>query len=287
MDVLAVSGSQALVAMVDVPSRVVRHRAGRSSPIPGLLDGRLMGASALTQRVLVLDPDLERVHVFGADGERIADGERSRGYPVLYDGGLWFAHVDDGDVLLVAGAAGSAAPVQDLRIAGAVPTRLDRIRCSAGGDKQCFVSWYDHDGIRHAVLSGKKLRRPFYVPLSERDLDLSPDGKRVLAMTRNELYEYDLRRRKLRLLHREDSCEVGHAVWSVDGASIYYLLECDDQPTEIRTQPAKPNAKPRTVATLDRALHITGLEVLGDDDVVYSTTSYDSRLVLIDGLPLP
>jgi len=287
IDVLAVAGSQALVAMVDVSNRVLRHHAGMSSPVPGLLDGRLRGVSASTHRILVVDQDLDRAHVFGVDGERIGDGDGATGLPVLYDGTLWFARADDGDVVLTESGGDTGAGSREIRIDGDVPTHLDRIRCSTGDDRRCFVSWWDREGIRHALLGGRKLRRAFYVPVNERDLDLNPDGRRALAMTRNALYEYDTSSRRLRLLHREDVCEVGRGTWSADGASIYYLLECEGRPTEIRTQAAAPDAEPRTVATIDPGAHITGLAAIGDDDVVYSTRAYDSRLVLIEGLPLP
>jgi hypothetical protein len=32
---------------------------------------------------------------------------------------------------------------------------------------------------------------------------------------------------------------------------------------------------------------VIGLAALGDDDLVYSTVDFQSRLVLVDGLPVP
>jgi hypothetical protein len=283
MDLVAVDQQRALVVMVDIPNSVVRYRDGRSTRVPGLLSGIVYGADSTRDRFLLRDLEDDTMRVYGVDGTAKDAGALSLGFPVLYDGDLWFARNDGGDVVL---SSTDAAARPDIRFDGSVPTQLDRMRCSNAAPTRCFVSWLPgkKGEVRHALIAGRRVRRTINVPVRERDFDLAADGRHALIHTDNEILIYDTRRRKSRVVYREPDCKLEEAAWSPSGESIYFSAECGLR-SEIRTMPAEDGGKVRTLINLDAEL--TGLAVLGEDDLVYSTIDYESRLVLVDGLPLP
>jgi predicted Ser/Thr protein kinase len=279
MDLLAVDGRRALLAIVDVPTHVLRMQAGRGAPIPGLLDGVVIAVDPRRGRMLLRDEARHRARLATLGGEILAEGSLDRGYPAIYGGALAFARAEAGHVVI------DRVDREPVRVAASVPAPLDRFRC-AGGTRMCFVSWYvpGTRDIRHAVIAGRVMRKPFDVPERERDLDLVADGRRALAMTDHALIEVDLRRGKRRVLHRDDTCELHQAVWSPDGKAVTFATQCDQRWT-LNTIGSGKDATVETVASLDGMA--TGLEQLAAGDAVVSTIDYQSRLVLVDGLPLP
>jgi hypothetical protein len=105
-----------------------------------------------------------------------------------------------------------------------------------------------------------------------------------IAMTEHALVEVDLRRGKRRVLHRDDTCELHQAVWSPDGKGVAYATQCAERWT-VNALAVRPGAEVETLAPVDAI--VTGLEQLAAGDVAVSTIDYQSRLVLVDGLPLP
>jgi hypothetical protein len=279
MDVIAVAGRRALVVVVDVPTAVVHLRAGRRAPMPGLLDGKVTAVDPRRGRVLLVDQARGRARLATMDGEIVAEGALARGYPAIYGGALAFGRVEAGDLVI---DREGKAPV---RIDAELPAPLDRLRC-AGGSRTCFVSWYPPGSrdIRHAIVAGRVLRKPFDVPERERDLDIAPDGRRAIALTDHALVEVDLRRGKRRVVHRDERCELHQPVWSPDGDAVTFLTQCDDRWT-VQSLALAKGAEPEPLGTVDSM--VTGLEQLAADDLVASTIDYQSRLVLFDGLPLP
>jgi hypothetical protein len=279
MDLLAVDGRRALLAIVDVPTHVLRMQAGRGTPVPGLLDGVVIAVDPRRGRMLLRDEARHRARLATLAGEILAEGSLDRGYPAIYGGTLAFARTEPGHVVI------DRVDRDPVRVVADIPAPLDRFRC-AGGTRMCFVSWYvpGTRDIRHAVIAGRVMRAPFDVPERERDLDLVADGRRAVAMTDHALIEVDLRRGKRRVLHRDDACELHQAVWSADAKAVTFATQCDDRWT-LNTVPVRKGSAVETLATLDAM--VTGLEQLAPGDAVVSTIDYQSRLVLVDGLPLP
>jgi hypothetical protein len=279
MDLLAVDGRRALLAIVDVPTHVLRMQAGRGAPIPGLLDGVVSAVDPRRGRMLLRDEARHRARLATLGGEILAEGSLDRGYPAIYGGALAFARAEAGHIVI------DRVDREPVRVVADIPAPLDRFRC-AGGTRVCFVSWYvpGTRDIRHAVIAGRVMRKPFDIPERERDLDLVADGRRAVAMTDHALIELDLRRGKRRILHRDDTCELHQAVWSPDGTAVTFATQCDQRWT-LNTIGSGKDATVETVASLDGMA--TGLEQLAAGDAVVSTIDYQSRLVLVDGLPLP
>jgi hypothetical protein len=232
---------------------------------------------------MLMDLDHERARLFGADGTALADGPVSLGFPVIYVGQLRFARNDRGDVVLASGDP--ARP--EIRFEGNVPTTRDRMRCSNANTRRCFVSWLpdkEDGGVRHGLVVGKRVKRGFDIPVRERDMTLAADGRHALIHTDNEIIGLDTRRGKRTVYYRERDCRVDETELSPDASTIYFVLDCGMR-SEIKSMPAKEDGKVRTLVSLEA--EVSGLEVLGQDDLVYSTIDYESRLVVLEGLPLP
>jgi hypothetical protein len=274
MDLLDVRDRRALIVMVDVPVRLFRVRGGAREPLPGLLEALLLAADGDRRRLLGVHEG--RAIVFGDDGSMIAEGSEERGRPVLRDGELWFARAIDGEVVLA--PADPSRPAR--RIAGKLPGELDRVHCGAAG--QCFVSFYEGE-LRHAVLDGDALGPAFTVPVRERDLALAPGGTRAAVVAHGELMVFDIAGGTLGpVLHRAAAgCDLDDPVWSPSGQTLFFSTDCEG-PSEIYALRIA-GGKPRKLETVSGFL--SGVEALGDDDLVYSTVDYQSRLVLVDDLP--
>ncbi|HUQ05734.1 MAG TPA: protein kinase [Kofleriaceae bacterium] len=279
MDVVTIRGRSALVVQVDVIIRLQRLRGGTSAPLPGLLDVPLWGADARRELLMLGERGGARVVTLqGASVARVvADGE-----PVLREGKLWFAHGTGGHVEL----RGDGTPPFVLPGKTTIGAELDRMHCASGGG--CVVSWIDdRDVLRHALVGPDGLGKPFEVKLRERGLDPSPDAKRALVHTDTDLAEHDVASGRLRVLHRvEPGCAIDHAVYTPDGRAAVFVSTCAGRRT-IWHRSLDDGATPRVLERLAQDVDVTHVEALGDTDVVYRTVEYQSRLVKLDGLPVP
>ena len=272
MDLLDVRDGRALIVMVDVPVRVYRVRGGAREVVPGLVEGMLLSSEAATRRVLAVHEG--RAIVFDDEGSVIADAP-DRGMPVLQGGALWFAREEGGEVVL--DPAGGSGPAR--RIRGKLPGALDRVRCGAAG--QCWVSWRDGE-LRHAAIEDDALGPAFTVPERERDLSLAPDRRRAAVVADRDLIVFDVAAARSQVLHRvAEGCRVDDPVWSPGGDTVFFGVRCEGG-WEIQAIAAAGGA-PRRIETVTG--YLIGLEPLGDDEVVYATVDYQSRLVLVDDLP--
>ncbi len=279
MDVVAIRGRTALVVQVDVVLRLVRRSgaSGASAPLPGLLELPLWGADARHERLLLGERGGARVVSLDGSLRAHATGD---GHPVLRDGAPWFAR-----------AAGGAVELRDERgraitLPGAteIGAELDRMHCGSGGG--CVVSWYADGALTHALVGADGLGPAFEVALGERGLDPSPDATRALVHTDHELAEHDVATGRLRVLERLPTCTIEDAIYTADGSAAVYSTTCGDQ-RSIWRRALTDGARPRVLERLRPDVDVTHLETLAGDDVVYRTVEYQSRLVRVDGLPLP
>jgi predicted Ser/Thr protein kinase len=272
MDLLHVRGDRALVVMVDVPQQHYRWRDGRATLLPGLLEGRVRSADAARAQLVIVDED-DAVAIDVA-GAIVGRGSSVDGVdPILRGGALWFGRREGGALVL-------AGPGEQ-RLSGAPDGELVHLRCGVAGG--CYARWQVADGARYTVLGDRALGAAFTLAGPPVDLDITRDGRRALAMFHDRVVEHDLVAGTSRVLHRESpECEVHRARWTVSARAFVYFATCGPE-RHLRIQVAAPGATPRTVTTIHAYPH--GLEPLGEDDFVYSVVDYQSRLVMIDGLP--
>jgi hypothetical protein len=131
------------------------------------------------------------------------------------------------------------------------------------------------------VITGDRLGPAFTVPARERDLSVDPAGARAAVSAGRELIVFDIARATSTVVHTVvEGCAVDEPVWSPSGETIFFAVDC-----EARWQIASLRlpGEAHTLAEVDGAP--IGLEPLGDDEVVYATVDYQSRLVLVDDLP--
>jgi hypothetical protein len=252
-----------------------------------LLDQPVRSADA-TAHVMLLH-DEQGASVVGTNGAVIASvspevigGARA----LLYDGDLWIPRSDGQDVVM--------RRVRDVqprehRIAAHLPAPLDMMRCSSGVPRRCFISWKLPGHVVHAIVDGdlRGVGPPFELAIEEHALDVAAGGRRVLGFDDHQIVEREIATGVERVLHRErrPTCKIVRAMWTPSATSFVFAVWCEPHRMSLLLQPARRNAVARTLAQFDAVL--TGIAVLADDEIVYSTIGYDSRLVLVDRLPPP
>ena len=118
--------------------------------------------------------------------------------------------------------------------------------------------------------------------IPERDLSVAPDGRRAAVVADRELIVFDISAARSQVLHRvAEGCRVDDPVWSPSGETVFFGVRCE-RGWEIQAI-AAAGGEPRRIDTV--AGYLLGIEALGEDEIVYSTVDYQSRLVLVDDLP--
>src|SRR5262249_52932052 len=146
----------------------------------------------------------------------------------------------------------------------------------------CFVSWIGGGDVHHAIVDGTAIGPSFTIPIDEHSADVASDGARMVAFDDHALVEYDVATATMRVLLDEQRCVLDDAAATPWAPAGVVVATCKDV-VSLRLVPTA-GGRWRTLARFPAI--VTGLAPLGDDDIVYSTIGYDSRLVLLDGLPI-